>query len=117
MDTAELDRIAYLTIQSAIEIHKKLGPGLLENVYRPCMIYELRARKLEVTPELRVPVRYKDLVVGTANFLRIARQETVNQGFTLRLCASASRGPVKSVGTKKGVKSFRPSPLCRTRSG
>ena len=63
MDTLELDRIAYLTIQSAIEIHKRLGPGLLENVYRPCMIYELRARKLEVTAEVKVPVRYKDLVL------------------------------------------------------
>ena len=63
MDTAELDRIAYLTIQSGIEIHKKLGPGLLENVYRPCMIYELQVRKLEVTSEVKVPVRYKDLVL------------------------------------------------------
>ena len=63
MDTAELDRISYLTIQSAIEIHKTLGPGVLENVYRPCMIYELQARKLEVTAEVRVPVRYKDLVL------------------------------------------------------
>ena len=33
MDTAELDRISYLTIQSAIEIHKTLGPGVLENVF------------------------------------------------------------------------------------
>ena len=63
MDTAELDRISYLTIQSAIEIHKTLGPGVLENVYRPCMIYELQARKLEVTSEVKVPVRYKDLVL------------------------------------------------------
>ena len=58
MDTAELDRIAYLTIQSAIEIHKKLGPGLLESVYRPCMMYELQAHKLEVKSEVRIPVRY-----------------------------------------------------------
>ena len=63
MDTLELGRIAYLTIQSAIEIHKRLGPGLLESVYRPCMIYELRARNLEVTAEVKVPVRYKDLVL------------------------------------------------------
>ena len=63
MDAAELDRIAYLTIQSGIEIHKKLGPGLLENVYRPCMIYELRARSLTVSSEVRVPVRYKEFVL------------------------------------------------------
>jgi GxxExxY protein len=65
MDTAELDHIAYLTIQSSIEIHKRLGPGLLENVYRPCMIYELRARKLEVTSEVKVPVRCKSIEVAT----------------------------------------------------
>ncbi len=63
MDSTELDRTSYLIIQAGIEIHRALGPGLLESVYRPCMIYELQARKLEVTSEVRVPVRYKDLVL------------------------------------------------------
>jgi GxxExxY protein len=63
MDSAELDRTSYLIIQSAIEIHKTLGPGLLESVYRTCMIYELRARAMTVTSEVTVPVRYKDLVL------------------------------------------------------
>ncbi len=64
MDTVELDRIAYLTIQSAIEIHKRLGPGLLESVYRPCMIYELHARNSTVRSEVVAPVRYKELVLN-----------------------------------------------------
>jgi GxxExxY protein len=63
MNTAELDRISYLIIQAAIEIHKALGPGLLESVHRTCMIYELRARNLTVNSEVMVPVRYKDLVL------------------------------------------------------
>ena len=77
MDTAELDRIAYLIIQSGIEIHKSLGPGLLENVYRPCMIYELRARTLEVISEVKVPVRYKDLVLDGFYRLDLLVNDTV----------------------------------------
>lgn len=90
MDTAELDRLAYLTIQSAIEIHKKLGPGLLENVYRPCMIYELQARKLEVKPEVRVPVRYKDLVLD--GFYRL--DLLVNDALIVELKAVETVHPV-----------------------
>ena len=63
MDTAELDRISYLVIQAGIEIYKTLGPGLLESVYRRCMIYELQARDLQVNSQLKVPIRYKHLVL------------------------------------------------------
>jgi hypothetical protein len=63
MDTAELDRISYLIIQAGIEIHKTLGPGLLESVYRRCMVYELQARNLTVNAQLKVPIRYKHLVL------------------------------------------------------
>src|SRR5215213_9526187 len=37
MTTAELDRLTYRIIQGAIEIHKALGPGLLESAYRTCI--------------------------------------------------------------------------------
>ena len=63
MDTAELDHISYLIIQAGIEIHKALGPGLLESVYRRCLIYELEARNLTVTSQLKVPIRYKHLIL------------------------------------------------------
>ena len=90
MNTIELDRISYLTIQSAIEIHKTLGPGLLENVYRPCMIYELRARKLDVTSEVKVPVRYKDLVLD--GFYRL--DLLVNDSVVVELKAVEAVHPV-----------------------
>jgi GxxExxY protein len=90
MDTAELDQISYLTIQSAIEIHKTLGPGLLENVYRPCMIYELRARKLQVVSEVKVPVRYKDLVLD--GFYRLGL--LINDAVVVELKAVEAVHPV-----------------------
>ena len=63
MNTDAVNQTSFLVIQSAIEIHKVVGPGLLESAYRACMIYELRARGLTVVAEQVVPVRYKELVL------------------------------------------------------
>ena len=57
-----LNRISSTVIESAIEVHRTLGPGLLESVYRPCLIYELRQRELKVVAEQVVPLVYKNLV-------------------------------------------------------
>ncbi len=77
MDTAALDRISYLIIQAAIEIHKTLGPGLLEGVYRSCMIYELGLRSLKVSSELIVPVRYKELLLDGSYRLDLLVEDAV----------------------------------------
>jgi len=46
-------------IGAAIEVHKELGPGLLESIYRQCLVKELRALGLLVSEELALPVIYK----------------------------------------------------------
>ena len=46
-------------IQGAMEVHRQLGPGLLESVYRTCLTYELRSAGHAVETELRFPVQYK----------------------------------------------------------
>jgi GxxExxY protein len=46
-------------IACAIEVHRALGPGLLESVYRDCLVIELRAAQLEVVSERRFDVDYK----------------------------------------------------------
>jgi GxxExxY protein len=61
MELEQLNRLSFLIIQSAIEIHRTLGPGLLESIYRACMLYELRERGLGVVSEQIVPLRYKTL--------------------------------------------------------
>src|SRR5580692_11576009 len=47
-------------IGAAIEVHKNLGPGLLESVYKVCLGLELESRGLNFKSELIVPVKYKD---------------------------------------------------------
>jgi GxxExxY protein len=62
MKTRELNEISYLIIQSAIEVHRGLGPGLLESVYRACLLYELRQRALAVVAEQLVTICYKGII-------------------------------------------------------
>jgi GxxExxY protein len=59
MDRQTLDRITLHIIQAAIEVHKHLGPGLLESLYRECLIFELRDRDLNVVVEELIPIFYK----------------------------------------------------------
>jgi GxxExxY protein len=63
MDSHQLNHISFLIIQAAIEVHRTLGPGLLESIYRSCMIYELRQRDLSVIAEQIVPICYKDVII------------------------------------------------------
>jgi GxxExxY protein len=46
-------------IGAAIEVHKVLGPGLLESAYQECLEYELGFRGLSYESEVPIPVRYK----------------------------------------------------------
>ncbi len=59
MNNEELNRISGIILDSAIEVHKQLGPGLLESVYELCLFKELRLRKLFVERQVQVPVIYK----------------------------------------------------------
>lgn len=53
--------ISSTIIGCAIEVHKQLGPGLLESTYQDCLLYELVAPGLEVEKELFLPLKYKQL--------------------------------------------------------
>ena len=57
----ETDELTQAIIGAAIEVHKRLGPGLLESAYRVCLAYELRKRGFEVQEEKPVPVIYDDV--------------------------------------------------------
>jgi GxxExxY protein len=58
-DCSSIDELAEKVIGCAIEVHRTLGPGLLESVYRECMILELRRQNLRVARERQIPVDYK----------------------------------------------------------
>ena len=55
-----LNEISEQIIGAAIEVHKFLGPGLLESVYEICLIEELEQRGLTVQQQVRLPLYYKD---------------------------------------------------------
>jgi len=55
------NEITEIIIGCAIEVHRELGPGLLESAYQTCLIYELRKAGLTVRSEVAMPVVYKEL--------------------------------------------------------
>ncbi|HXD86071.1 MAG TPA: GxxExxY protein [Urbifossiella sp.] len=58
------DPLTELVIGAAIEVHRIMGPGLLESVYQQCMEEELRLRECPVEGQYRVPLQYKGLPLG-----------------------------------------------------
>lgn len=55
-----LDELTYDVIGAAIEVHKTLGPGLLESVYQKCMEEELKYKDINFQAEFVIPVIYRD---------------------------------------------------------
>jgi GxxExxY protein len=55
------NEITHEIIGAAMEVHKRLGPGLLESAYEECLSHELRLRNLRVEQQLGVPVVYKEV--------------------------------------------------------
>ena len=58
-----LDELTYKIIGCAIEVHKHLGPGLLESVYEKCFARELVLQGIEYKTQLLVPLEYKGLLL------------------------------------------------------
>jgi GxxExxY protein len=56
-----LNSLTSTIIKCAIEVHRVLGPGLLESIYTTCLTYELRAAGLRVETEVALPVKYKSM--------------------------------------------------------
>ena len=63
IDQNELNRITEKIIGAAIEVHRALGPGLLESAYQACLLYELKQIGFEVEAEKVLPVVYKEVTL------------------------------------------------------
>lgn len=57
------DPLTQKVIGCAIEVHRELGPGLLENAYQQCLSHELTINKIPHRIECAMPVRYKGIEV------------------------------------------------------
>ena len=54
----DLEKIAQEIVDSAVKVHRTLGPGLLESAYQVCLAYELRQRGFQVETEVILPIQY-----------------------------------------------------------
>ena len=64
----ELNQLSSQIIKAAINVHKQLGPGLLESVYQSCMVIELTNMALGVQSEVLLPVFYRGQEVHKEGF-------------------------------------------------
>jgi GxxExxY protein len=88
METTQGSPLAREVIGCAIEVHRGLGPGLLESAYGHCLAYELTARGISFLREYELPVRYKgkafglgyrvDFMVGGELLVEIKSVEALN---------------------------------------
>lgn len=55
------DKLSNIVIGKAIEVHRHLGPGLLESAYEECLVYELEKEGLNCKRQIGAPVIYKEI--------------------------------------------------------
>jgi GxxExxY protein len=70
------DPLTRKIIACAIEVHKRLGPGLLEKLYKEAMIVELELNGLKVNKNVKIPVDYKGKMIGEY-FIDLLVEDTV----------------------------------------
>ncbi len=90
-----LKDLVYNVNGAAIEVHKFLGPGLLESVYQKCMVKELTERGFGIKSELIIPVNYKgheveaglrcDLLVENSLVVELKSVDTIKPVFEAQL--------------------------------
>ena len=92
-------------IGCAIEVHKQLGPGLLESAYQECLLFELKQAGLEVQKEKPMPIIYKevkldhgyriDLLIEEKVVIEIKTVEVLNDVHTAQVLTYLKLGNYK----------------------
>ena len=82
-DKLRANEISEKVIGAAIEVHRAMGPGLLEGIYEECLCYELRMRGLSFVRQVELPVVYK----GTSLDYRLRLDVIVDDSVVLELKA------------------------------
>ena len=62
----EFDELSNRVIGCALEVHRQLGPGLLESSYEQCLAYELSCAKLPFQLQVELPIQYKTVRLDCA---------------------------------------------------
>ena len=68
MDKEQLNSLTEAIIASALEVHRELGPGLLEQAYEACLAYELLSLGFNIERQKALPLTYKKQVLNVAGY-------------------------------------------------
>ena len=60
MNREYLNKLSKIVLDSSIEVHRNLGPGLLESVYEVCLCKEFESRQIKFSRQVPIPVIYKN---------------------------------------------------------
>lgn len=77
MTQKQITDISYTVIGCAIEVHKELGPGLLESVYERCLLEELINMNLKAESQVNVPILYKGKLLDSNLVLDILVEDLI----------------------------------------
>ena len=73
----QLSETTEAIIGAAIEVHRELGPGLLESAYEACLFYELTQRGLDVLGQVKLPITYKGVELDQGYKIDLLVQRSV----------------------------------------
>lgn len=77
LSQVELNRLTEKIIGAAIEVHRHLGPGLLESAYETCLVYELERLGLTVERQKVLPLVYKEILLDQGYRLDLLVEQEV----------------------------------------
>jgi len=77
MESERLNKITESIIGAAIEVHKALGPGLLESAYEACLAFELTQHNLKIEQQKPLPVVYRQVRLDCGYRLDLLVEEAV----------------------------------------
>ena len=73
----EVNKITEEIIGASIEVHRALGPGLLESTYEECLCYELKQRNVKFLRQVNLPIKYKDVRIDCGYRIDLLIEESV----------------------------------------
>lgn len=62
----DFDPVSHAVIGAALDVHKALGPGLLESAYQKCLALELEARGISFRREVPIPLKFRGIIVDAS---------------------------------------------------
>ena len=77
MNEIRIEQLASSVVDAAYQVHKELGPGLLESAYQHCLAFELINRGITVEIEKALPLIYKDTKLDCGYRLDIVVEDCI----------------------------------------